>query len=75
MWNLVLCDGVGMGFHELLEVQQGDRRKYHDDVSIIIVSLEGKIWRSSAWVNLDLLQTVMDTSDRIVVEFIYLRIN
>jgi pyruvate dehydrogenase phosphatase len=35
-----------MGFHELLEVQQGDRRQYHDDVSIIIVSLEGKIWRS-----------------------------
>ncbi|XP_051208791.1 putative protein phosphatase 2C 46 [Lolium perenne] len=39
---------AGMGFHELLEVQQGDRRQYHDDVSIIIISLEGKIWRSSA---------------------------
>ncbi|RCV15544.1 hypothetical protein SETIT_3G064500v2 [Setaria italica] len=37
---------AGMGFHELLEVQQGDRRQYHDDVSIIIISLEGKIWRS-----------------------------
>ncbi|XP_062232490.1 putative protein phosphatase 2C 46 [Phragmites australis] len=37
---------AGMGFHELLEVQQGDRRRYHDDVSIIIISLEGKIWRS-----------------------------
>ncbi|WVZ95845.1 hypothetical protein U9M48_041558 [Paspalum notatum var. saurae] len=36
---------AGMGFHELLEVQQGDRRRYHDDVSIIIISLEGKIWR------------------------------
>ena len=35
---------VGMGFHELLEVQQGDRRRYHDDVSIIIISLEGKIY-------------------------------
>ncbi|CAM0958407.1 unnamed protein product [Alopecurus aequalis] len=39
---------AGMGFHELLEVQQGDRRQYHDDVSIIIISLDGKIWRSSA---------------------------
>uniref|UniRef100_A0A0E0KXP0 protein-serine/threonine phosphatase n=1 Tax=Oryza punctata TaxID=4537 RepID=A0A0E0KXP0_ORYPU len=38
---------AGMGFHELLEIQQGDRRRYHDDVSIIIISLEGKIWRSS----------------------------
>ncbi|CAL4910677.1 unnamed protein product [Urochloa decumbens] len=37
---------AGMEFHELLEVQQGDRRRYHDDVSIIIISLEGKIWRS-----------------------------
>ncbi|XP_037447291.1 putative protein phosphatase 2C 46 [Triticum dicoccoides] len=39
---------AGMGFHELLEVRQGERRQYHDDVSIIIISLEGKIWRSSA---------------------------
>uniref|UniRef100_A0A0D9WBZ2 protein-serine/threonine phosphatase n=1 Tax=Leersia perrieri TaxID=77586 RepID=A0A0D9WBZ2_9ORYZ len=38
---------AGMGFHELLEIQQGDRRQYHDDVSIIIISLDGKIWRSS----------------------------
>ncbi|KAF0924120.1 hypothetical protein E2562_008437 [Oryza meyeriana var. granulata] len=38
---------AGMGFHELLEIKQGDRRRYHDDVSIIIISLEGKIWRSS----------------------------
>ncbi|OEL18511.1 putative protein phosphatase 2C 46 [Dichanthelium oligosanthes] len=37
---------AGMEFHELLEIQQGDRRQYHDDVSIIIISLEGKIWRS-----------------------------
>nr|CAB3463660.1 unnamed protein product [Digitaria exilis] len=37
---------AGMEVHELLEVQQGDRRRYHDDVSIIIISLEGKIWRS-----------------------------
>ncbi|RID71328.1 hypothetical protein BRARA_C03270 [Brassica rapa] len=37
----------GMDFHELLEIPQGDRRKYHDDVSVIVVSLEGRIWRSS----------------------------
>ncbi|XP_008776759.2 probable protein phosphatase 2C 23 [Phoenix dactylifera] len=37
---------AGMDFHELLEIPQGDRRRYHDDVSIIVVSLEGRIWRS-----------------------------
>ncbi|KAJ0249548.1 protein phosphatase 2C 36 [Hirschfeldia incana] len=37
----------GMDFHELLEIPQGDRRKYHDDVSVIVISLEGRIWRSS----------------------------
>ncbi|KAL5581008.1 hypothetical protein UlMin_013450 [Ulmus minor] len=37
---------AGMDFHELLEIPQGDRRKYHDDVSIIVISLEGRIWRS-----------------------------
>ncbi|XAR58995.1 Phosphoprotein phosphatase [Bertholletia excelsa] len=37
----------GMDFHELLEIPQGDRRRYHDDVSIIVISLEGRIWRSS----------------------------
>ncbi|XP_077239069.1 putative protein phosphatase 2C 23 [Tasmannia lanceolata] len=37
---------AGMEFHELLEIPQGDRRRYHDDVSIIVVSLEGRIWRS-----------------------------
>ncbi|KAF8396770.1 hypothetical protein HHK36_018402 [Tetracentron sinense] len=35
-----------MDFHELLEIPQGDRRRYHDDVSIIVISLEGRIWRS-----------------------------
>ncbi|XP_059300523.1 probable protein phosphatase 2C 4 [Lycium ferocissimum] len=39
---------AGMEFHELLEIPQGDRRRYHDDVSIIVISLEGRIWRSSA---------------------------
>ncbi|KAF8402906.1 hypothetical protein HHK36_010998 [Tetracentron sinense] len=37
---------AGMDFHELLEIPQGDRRKYHDDISIIVISLEGRIWRS-----------------------------
>nr|XP_016467589.1 PREDICTED: probable protein phosphatase 2C 4 [Nicotiana tabacum] len=39
---------AGLEFHELLEIPQGDRRRYHDDVSIIVISLEGRIWRSSA---------------------------
>ncbi|CAA0811881.1 Probable protein phosphatase 2C 4 [Striga hermonthica] len=39
---------AGMDFHELLEIPQGDRRRYHDDVSIIVISLEGKIWKSCA---------------------------
>ncbi|XP_042429885.1 probable protein phosphatase 2C 4 [Zingiber officinale] len=39
---------AGMDFHELLEIPQGDRRQYHDDISIIVISLEGQIWRSCA---------------------------
>ncbi|KAI4303313.1 hypothetical protein MLD38_038959 [Melastoma candidum] len=38
---------AGMGFRELLDVPQGDRRKYHDDVMVMVVSLEGRIWKSS----------------------------
>ncbi|CAL9069751.1 unnamed protein product [Musa banksii] len=38
----------GMDFHELLDIPQGDRRKYHDDVSVMVISLEGRIWRSSS---------------------------
>ncbi|KAF9679915.1 hypothetical protein SADUNF_Sadunf06G0065200 [Salix dunnii] len=38
---------AGMDFHELLQIPQGERRRYHDDVSVIIISLEGRIWRSS----------------------------
>lgn len=38
---------AGMAFHELLDIPQGERRRYHDDISIIIISLEGRIWRSS----------------------------
>ncbi|CAL0300175.1 unnamed protein product [Lupinus luteus] len=37
----------GMDFHELLDIPNGDRRKYHDDVSVMVVSLEGRIWKSS----------------------------
>ncbi|KAK2360749.1 putative protein phosphatase 2C [Trifolium repens] len=37
---------AGMEFHELLDIPQGERRLYHDDISIVIISLEGKIWRS-----------------------------
>ncbi|KAA3489622.1 putative protein phosphatase 2C 23 isoform X1 [Gossypium australe] len=36
---------ASMDFHELLEIPQGDRRRYHDDVSVIVISLEGRIWR------------------------------
>ncbi|GAB2272519.1 Probable protein phosphatase 2C 23 [Dionaea muscipula] len=39
---------AGIDFHELLDIPQGERRRYHDDVSIIVISLEGTIWRSSA---------------------------
>ncbi|KAI3472615.1 hypothetical protein Pfo_030072 [Paulownia fortunei] len=38
---------AGMDFYDLLDIPQGDRRRYHDDVSIIIISFEGSIWRSS----------------------------
>lgn len=41
---------VGMDFHELLDIPHGDRRKYHDDVSVMVISLEGRIWRSSGWI-------------------------
>lgn len=44
LWFLLI---VGMDFHELLDIPHGDRRKYHDDVSVMVVSLEGRIWRSS----------------------------
>ncbi|XP_060179863.1 protein phosphatase 2C 29-like [Lycium barbarum] len=38
---------AGMDLHELLDIPQGDRRKYHDDVTVMVVSLEGRIWKSS----------------------------
>ncbi|GMH26750.1 hypothetical protein Nepgr_028593 [Nepenthes gracilis] len=38
---------AGMDFHDLLDIPQGDRRKYHDDVTVMVVSLEGRIWKSS----------------------------
>ncbi|KAF7825673.1 putative protein phosphatase 2C 4 [Senna tora] len=38
---------AGMDFYELLDIPQGERRLFHDDISIIIISLqEGKLWRS-----------------------------
>ena len=47
--DLVILDLIvtGMDFHELLDIPQGDRRKYHDDVTVMVVSLEGRIWKSS----------------------------
>ncbi|CAM8943656.1 unnamed protein product [Rhodiola kirilowii] len=38
---------AGMNLHELLDIPQGERRKYHDDVTVMVVSLEGRIWKSS----------------------------
>lgn len=48
----------GMDFYELLDIPQGDRRKYHDDVTIMVISLEGRIWKSSGtyvWCSADIL--------------------
>ncbi|EER95099.1 hypothetical protein BDA96_01G447800 [Sorghum bicolor] len=38
---------AGMETRQLLEIPRGARRHYHDDVSIIVISFEGHIWRSS----------------------------
>ncbi|KAG6489729.1 probable protein phosphatase 2C 26 [Zingiber officinale] len=40
---------AGLDFLELLDIPQGDRRKYHDDVTVMVISLEvdGRIWKSS----------------------------
>lgn len=38
---------AGLRFNELLNILQEDRRKYHDDVSVIVISFEGRIWRSA----------------------------
>ncbi|KAB2066511.1 hypothetical protein ES319_A09G165900v1 [Gossypium barbadense] len=40
------AEKAGLEFHELVEIPSGERRMYHDDVSVIIISLEGRIWRS-----------------------------
>ncbi|CAL0316522.1 unnamed protein product [Lupinus luteus] len=45
--NFTMLDYSRMDFHELLDIPHGERRKYHDDVSVMVVSLEGRIWRSS----------------------------
>ncbi|KAL8210098.1 hypothetical protein R6Q57_006830 [Mikania cordata] len=38
---------AGMDLHELLDIPHGDRRKYHDDITVMVISLEGRIWKSS----------------------------
>ncbi|KAF3340480.1 putative protein phosphatase 2C 26 isoform X1 [Carex littledalei] len=38
---------AGMDLYELLDIPQGDRRKYHDDITVIVISLEGRIWKFS----------------------------
>ncbi|XP_010505039.1 PREDICTED: protein phosphatase 2C 29-like [Camelina sativa] len=39
---------AGMDFHELLDIPQGDRRKYHDDCTVLVIALGGsRIWKSS----------------------------
>ena len=45
--DLIFLLHVGMDLHELLDIPQGDRRKYHDDVTVMVISLEGRIWKSS----------------------------
>lgn len=45
--QLDLISSAGMELHELLDIPQGDRRKYHDDVTVMVISLEGRIWKSS----------------------------
>jgi hypothetical protein len=37
----------GMESRQLLDIPLGERRHYHDDVSIVVISFEGRIWRSS----------------------------
>jgi len=36
-----------METRRLLAIPRGERRHYHDDVSIIVISFKGRIWRSS----------------------------
>jgi hypothetical protein len=37
--------------NDLIGLPRGERRKYHDDVSIVIISLDGKIWRSTPYLD------------------------
>lgn len=48
-YGLVIdCLKTGMDFHELLDIPQGDRRKYHDDCTVLVIALGGsRIWKSS----------------------------
>ncbi|KAF7051567.1 hypothetical protein CFC21_059796 [Triticum aestivum] len=36
----------GMDYHELLNISHDKRRRYHDDVSVIMISFKGRMWRS-----------------------------
>ncbi|KAM3262816.1 hypothetical protein ACQJBY_053126 [Aegilops geniculata] len=38
---------AGMDYHELLNISYDERRRYHDDVSVIVISFKGRMWRSS----------------------------
>ncbi|KAJ3676415.1 hypothetical protein LUZ60_003827 [Juncus effusus] len=38
---------AGKDLNDLINMPQGERRKYYDDVSIVIISLDGRIWRSA----------------------------
>ncbi|KAL0792917.1 hypothetical protein Bca101_064294 [Brassica carinata] len=37
---------AALDFEELLEIPQGERRRYHDDVTIVVISLAGRMWKS-----------------------------
>lgn len=45
--SLALRCVAGMESHQLLSIPHGARRHYHDDVSVVVISFEGRIWRSS----------------------------
>ncbi|KAI4996444.1 hypothetical protein ZWY2020_051364 [Hordeum vulgare] len=38
---------AGMDYDELLKIPHYERRMYHDDVSVIVISFKGGMWRSS----------------------------
>ncbi|XP_037431814.1 probable protein phosphatase 2C 31 isoform X2 [Triticum dicoccoides] len=38
---------AGMDYHELLKISHDERRKYHDDISVMVISFKGRMGRSS----------------------------